>query len=65
MVELGDDSVIYAFGPEVPPVLTVPSGATVRIRTKDCFGNQVQTPEDELDEDRLGSHQSRYRPHFR
>ena len=50
MVELGDDSVIYAFGPEVPPVLTVPSGATVRIRTKDCFGNQVQTPEDELDE---------------
>ncbi len=50
MVELGDDSVIYAFGPEMPPVLTVPSGATVRIRTKDCFGNQVQTPEDELDE---------------
>lgn len=50
MVELGDDNVIYAFGPEVPPVLTVPSGTTVRIRTKDCFGNQVQTPEDELDE---------------
>lgn len=50
MVELGDDSVIYAFGPEVPPVLAVPSGTTVRIRTKDCFGNQVQTPEDELDE---------------
>ena len=22
----------------------------VRIRTQDCFGNQVQTPEDELDE---------------
>ena len=24
-------------------------GETVRIRTKDCFGNQIRTPEDELD----------------
>lgn len=29
--------------------MVVPSGTTVRVRTKDCFGNQVQKPEDELD----------------
>lgn len=50
MVELDDGKVIYAFDGAAQPVLTVPSGATVRIRTKDCFGNQVQTPEDVLDE---------------
>lgn len=50
MVELSDDKVLYAFDKELEPALTVPSGTTVRIRTKDCFGNQVQKPEDELDE---------------
>ena len=50
MVELGDEKVIYAFGADIEPVLTVKSGETVRIRTKDCFGNQVQTPADVLDE---------------
>lgn len=29
--------------------MVVPSGTTVRVRTKDCFGNQIQKPEDELD----------------
>ena len=28
----------------------MPSGETVRIRTKDCFGNQLQGPEDQLSE---------------
>ncbi|MCR2034971.1 acetamidase/formamidase family protein [Adlercreutzia mucosicola] len=50
MVELGDEKVIYAFGADVEPVLTVSSGETVRIRTKDCFGNQVRTAADVLDE---------------
>ncbi len=50
MIELGDEKVLYAFDRELEPALTVPSGTTVRIRTKDCFGNQVQGPEDELDE---------------
>lgn len=50
MIELSDEKVLYAFDKELEPALTVPSGATVRIRTKDCFGNQVQRPEDELDE---------------
>ena len=49
MVELTDDKVLYAFDGELEPALTVPSGTTVRIRTKDCFGNQIQTPDDELD----------------
>ena len=30
--------------------MKVPSGETVRIRTKDCFGNQLQGPEDQLSE---------------
>ena len=48
--ELGDERVIYAFAQDAEPVLRVASGDTVRIRTMDCFGNQVRTPEDELDE---------------
>lgn len=47
--ELADEQVVYAFARDAEPVLTVSSGDTVRIRTMDCFGNQVQTPEDELD----------------
>lgn len=50
MIELGDEKVLYAFDKTLEPALVVPSGATVRVRTKDCFGNQVQRPEDELDE---------------
>ncbi len=48
--ELDDARVIYAFSKDAEPALTVASGDTVRIRTMDCFGNQVRTPEDELDE---------------
>lgn len=50
MQELDDSRVFFAFSRDEEPALTVASGETVRIRTKDCFGNQVQTPEDELDE---------------
>ena len=49
MIELSDDKVFYAFERGLTPALRVQSGDTVRIRTKDCFGNQIQTPEDELD----------------
>ncbi len=48
MVELSDEKVLYAFDKTLEPALTVPSGETVRIRTKDCFGNQVQRPEGTL-----------------
>ena len=50
MQELNDSKVIYAFAPNLEPALTVPSGETVLIRTKDCFGNQIQTADDVLDE---------------
>lgn len=50
MIELDDSSVVYAFSPDMKPALRVLSGETVRIRTKDCFGNQLTSPEDELDE---------------
>lgn len=50
MIELNDDRVFYAFARDAQPALTVDSGETVRIRTKDCFGNQLRTPEDTLDE---------------
>ena len=50
MKELNDDQVIYAFDKDGEPVLTVESGETVRIRTKDCFGNQIQSPDDVIDE---------------
>lgn len=49
MVELDDEKVFYAFDKTLEPVMVVPSGTTVRVRTKDCFGNQIQKPEDELD----------------
>ena len=49
MIELSDDKFFYAFDKTLEPALTVASGETVRIRTKDCFGNQIQTPEDKLD----------------
>lgn len=49
MIELSDEKVIYAFAQDLEPALTVESGDTVRVRTKDCFGNQLQGPEDKLD----------------
>lgn len=49
MVELDDEKVFYAFDKTLEPAMVVPSGTTVRVRTKDCFGNQIQKPEDELD----------------
>lgn len=49
MIDLNDDSVIYAFARDIEPALTIDSGETVRIRTQDCFANQIQSPEDEMD----------------
>ena len=50
MHQLGDECVLFAFARDLEPALRVASGDTVRIRTQDCFGNQVQAPEDQLDE---------------
>lgn len=50
MIELDDAKTLFSFDKDLVPVLKVPSGETVRIRTKDCFGNQLQGPEDQLSE---------------
>ena len=50
MIDLDDSKTLFSFDKDLEPVLKVPSGETVRIRTKDCFGNQLQGPEDQLSE---------------
>lgn len=50
MIELDDSKTLFSFDKDLKPVLKVPSGETVRIRTKDCFGNQLQGTEDQLSE---------------
>ena len=50
MIELDDAKTLFSFDKDLEPVLKVPSGETVRIRTQDCFGNQLQGPEDQLSE---------------
>ena len=50
MIELDDSKILFSFDKDLEPVLKVPSGETVRIRTKDCFGNQLLGPEDQLSE---------------
>ena len=50
MIELDDSKTLFSFDKDLKPVLKVPSSETVRIRTKDCFGNQLQGPEDQLSE---------------
>lgn len=50
MIELDDSKTLFSFDKDLKPVLKVPSGEMVRIRTKDCFGNQLQGPEDQLSE---------------
>ena len=49
MIELSDEKSFFAFAKDLEPVLPVESGETVRIKTKDCFSNQLQTPEDKMD----------------
>lgn len=50
MIELNDDKTLFFFGRDLEPVLTVKSGETIRIRTKDCFSNQLTGPQDAMDD---------------
>ena len=50
MIELNDDKTLFSFDRDLEPVLTVKSGETVRIRTKDCFSNQLTGPQDAMDD---------------
>ncbi|MDX6423066.1 MAG: amidase, partial [Gaiellaceae bacterium] len=40
------DDIIWAFGPDLEPVLEVEPGATVRFETRDCFDGQIRSEED-------------------
>jgi amidase len=44
---IGRDEIIWAFGPDLEPVLEVEAGATVTLETNDCFTGQI-TSEDDL-----------------
>ena len=55
---IGRDQVIWAFGPDLYPVLEVEPGAVVRLETNDCFTGQIRTEEDlvtEIDFERINS----------
>jgi amidase len=43
---IGRDEVVWAFGPEMEPVLEVEPGSVVTLETNDCFTGQIQTEAD-------------------
>ena len=52
---IGRDEVVWAFGPDMTPVLEIDPGETVTLETNDCFTGQIQTEADlvtEIDFDR-------------
>jgi amidase len=52
------EDVIWAFGPDLEPVLEVDPGEVVRLETNDCFSGQIQSEEDlvtEIDFERVNS----------
>jgi amidase len=52
------EDVIWAFGPDLEPVLEVEPGAIVRLETNDCFSGQIRSEEDlvtEIDFERVNS----------
>jgi amidase len=55
---IGRDEIIWAFGPDLEPVLEVEPGATVTFETNDCFTGQIASEDDlvtEIDFDRVNS----------
>src|ERR671936_2012207 len=52
------ENVIWAFGPELEPVLEIGPGETVTFETNDCFTGQIQSEDDlvtEIDFERVNS----------
>lgn len=50
------EQVVWAFGPEMEPVLEVEPGETVRFETNDCFSGQIRSEDDlvtEIDFERV------------
>jgi amidase len=55
---IGRDEIIWAFGPDLEPVLEVEPGATVTFETNDCFTGQITSEDDlvtDIDFDRVNS----------
>jgi amidase len=55
---IGREEIIWAFGPDLEPVLEVERGATVTFETNDCFTGQITSEADlvtEIDFDRVNS----------
>jgi amidase len=52
------DDIIWAFGPDLEPVLEVEPGTIVRFETNDCFSGQIRSEDDlvtEIDFERVNS----------
>ena len=52
------ENVIWAFGPDIEPVVEVEPGTVVRFETNDCFTGQIRTEDDlvtEIDFNRINS----------
>ena len=55
---VGRDEIVWAFGPDLEPVLEVEPGSVVRFETNDCFTGQITSEEDlitEIDFERVNS----------
>jgi amidase len=55
---IGRDEIVWAFGPDLEPVLEVEPGETVTFETNDCFTGQITSEDDlvtEIDFDRVNS----------
>jgi len=55
---IGRDEVVWAFGPDLEPVLEVDPGTIVTLETNDCFTGQIQSEDDlvtEIDFERVNS----------
>src|SRR5919206_2084520 len=53
---IGRENVVWAFGPEMEPVVEVEPGAVVRFETNDCFTGQIRSESDlvtEIDLERI------------
>jgi len=53
---IGREDVIWAFGPELAPILEIDPGETVTFETNDCFTGQIQSEDDlvtEIDLERI------------
>ena len=55
---VGRDEIVWAFGPDLEPVLEVEPGSVVRFETNDCFTGQITSEDDlitEIDFERVNS----------